>query len=49
MMKLFDKIEPVFNIDDEKFQQYLGNYDYFKERKIKKLVPHKNISHDRRK
>ena len=41
--------ERVVNIEDEKFQQYLGNYDYFKEQKTKKLVPHKNISHDRRK
>ena len=28
----------VVNIEDEKFQQYLGNYDYFKEQKVKKLV-----------
>jgi len=41
--------ERVVNIEDEKFQQYLGNYDYFKEQKTKKLVPSENISHDRRK
>lgn len=41
--------ERVVNIEDEKFQQYLGNYDYFKEQKTKKLVPPENISHGRRK
>lgn len=41
--------ERVINIEDEKFQQYLGNYDYFKEQKTKKLVPPENISHGRRK
>ena len=39
----------VVNIEDEKFQQYLGNYDYFKEQKTKKLVPSKKISQVRRK
>ncbi len=28
----------VVNIEDEKFHQYLGNYDYFKEQKVRKLV-----------
>lgn len=41
--------ERVVNIEDEKFQQYLGNYDYFKEQKTKKLVPSENISQGRRK
>lgn len=41
--------ERVVNIENEKFQQYLGNYDYFKEQKTKKLVPPENISHGRRK
>ena len=41
--------ERVVNIEDEKFQQYLGNYDYFKEQKTKKLIPPENISHCRRK
>ena len=41
--------ERVVNIEDEKFQQYLGNYDYFKEQKTKKLVPSENTSHGRRK
>lgn len=41
--------ERVVNIEDEKFQQYLGNYDYFKEQKTKKLVPPENIPHGRRK
>ena len=31
--------EKVINIEDETFHQYLGNYDYFKEQKTKKLVP----------
>ena len=31
--------EKVINIEDESFHQYLGNYDYFKEQKTKKLVP----------
>lgn len=31
--------EKVINIEDESFLQYLGNYDYFKEQKTKKLVP----------
>ena len=30
--------EKVINIEDECFQQYLGNYDYFKEQKTKKLL-----------
>ena len=41
--------ERVVNIEDEKFQQYLGNYDYFKEQKTKKLVSSENISQGRRK
>ena len=41
--------ERLVNIEEEKFQQYLGNYDYFKEQKTKKLVPPENISHGRRK
>ena len=41
--------ERVVNIEDEKFQQYLGNYDYFKEQKTKKLVHSENISQGRRK
>ncbi len=41
--------ERVVNIEDEKFQQYLGNYDYFKEQKTKKLAPSENVSHGRRK
>ncbi len=28
----------VLNIEDKKIEQYLGNYDYYKEQKIKKLV-----------
>ena len=39
----------VINIENEKFQQYLGNYDYFKEQKTKKLVPSENISQKRKK
>lgn len=39
----------VINIENEKFQQYLGNYDYFKEQKTKKLVPPETISQGRRK
>ena len=31
--------EKVINIEDECFHQYLGNYDYFKEQKTKKLLP----------
>lgn len=41
--------ERVVNIENEKFQQYLGNYDYFKEQKAKKLVPPKNLPQGRRK
>ncbi len=41
--------ERLVNIEEEKFQQYLGNYDYFKEQKTKKLVPHEKNSHGRRK
>ena len=30
-LKLFELIQQrVINIENEKFQQYLGNYDYFK-------------------
>lgn len=39
----------VINIENEKFQQYLGNYDYFKEQKTKKLVQPETISQGRRK
>ena len=39
----------VINIENEKFQQYLGNYDYFKEQKTKKLVPFENTSQKRKK
>ena len=39
----------VINIENERFQQYLGNYDYFKEQKTKRLVPPENISPGRRK
>lgn len=39
----------VINIENEKFQQYLGNYDYFKEQKTKKLVLSENISQKRKK
>ena len=39
----------VINIENERFQQYLGNYDYFKEQKTKRLVPPENISPVRRK
>lgn len=28
----------VINIEEQKFEQYLGNYDYYKEQKIKKLT-----------
>lgn len=31
--------QKIINIENEKFQQYLGNYDYFKEQKTKKLLP----------
>ena len=36
--------QKVVNIENEKFEQYLGNYDYFKEQKIKKLETSKNTS-----
>lgn len=39
----------VINIENEKFQQYFGNYDYFKEQKTKKLVQPETISQGRRK
>ncbi len=39
----------VINIENKKFQQYLGNYDYFKEQKTKKLVHPECISQGRRK
>lgn len=39
----------VINIENKRFQQYLGNYDYFKEQKTKKLVPPESISQGRRK
>ena len=29
--------ERVINIEDQKFTEYLGNYDYYKEQKVKKL------------
>ena len=41
--------ERVINIEDEKFEQYLGNYDYYKEQKNKKLVLSENIHSGRRK
>ena len=41
--------ERVINIEDEKFEQYLGNYDYYKEQKNKKLVLSENIHTGRRK
>lgn len=28
----------VINIENEKFQQYIGNYDYFKEQKVKNII-----------
>ena len=34
--------ERVINIEEQKFNEYLGNYDYFKEQKIKKLLPPEN-------
>ncbi len=40
--------ERVINIEDAKFHQYLGNYDYFKEQKVKKMES-SDLSHSRRK
>ena len=37
-VKAINKLaEKVVNIEDEKFHEYLGNYDYYKEQKVKKL------------
>ncbi len=41
--------QKVINIENKKFNQYLGNYDYFKEQKTKKLVPHNNATQSRKK
>ena len=30
--------ERVINIEDESFVEYLGNYDYYKEKKVKRLT-----------
>lgn len=41
--------ERTLNIEDEKFAEYLGNYDYYKEQKQKKLVgPEINVTGRRR-
>ena len=41
--------ERVINIENGKFQQYLGNYDYFREQKAKKLVLSENKTNARKK
>ncbi len=41
--------ERIINIENKKFHQYLGNYDYFKEQKTKKLIPFENVSNGKRK
>ena len=33
--------EKIVEIEDEKFNKYLGNYDYYKEQKVKKMVQSK--------
>lgn len=38
----------VINIEDQTFNEYLGNYDYFKEQKAKKLMPTENTTLRRR-
>lgn len=38
----------VINIEDQTFNEYLGNYDYFKEQKVKKLMPPENTTSRRR-
>ena len=40
--------ERVINIEEQKFNEYLGNYDYFKEQKIKKLLPPETNSKKRK-
>lgn len=38
----------VINIENQKFNEYLGNYDYFKDQKIKKLLPSENDNKKRK-
>lgn len=38
----------VVNIENQQFNEYLGNYDYFKEQKTKKLLPPENTTQKRR-
>lgn len=38
----------VVNIENQQFNEYLGNYDYFKEQKTKKLLPSENTTQKRR-
>lgn len=40
--------ERVINIEDQKFTEYLENYDYYKEQKVKKLVPPTSNNHNRK-
>lgn len=40
--------ERVINIEDQKFTEYLGNYDYYKEQKVKKLELPTSNNHGRK-
>lgn len=41
--------QKILYIEDKKIKEYLGNYDYFKEQKTKKMVYPENISKSRKK